>query len=128
MTRFADTTFRLVLILVGLVAQSSLAEAATIDLFCQQSGASGGYGLNVSIDTTASTAVAWTTGFKRTDVPLSRATITTDQVTWGQPVNNAPQYTLDRNSGALIQLSPNRMGGPFAVSETLSCRKATPVL
>ena len=106
---------------------ASAAHADTIDLFCQQSGATGAYGLNVSIDMTAGTAAAWTTDFSRKDVPASPATITADKVTWGPLVVNAPAYTLDRNSGALTQYSPNQMGGPFAVSTEWSCKKATPV-
>ena len=127
MTRLRRRTYWLALGLVALAAQPSFAEPATVDLVCQASGATGGYGLNVSIDMTASTATVWSTAQARKDVSASRATITADQVTWGQVVVNAPQFTLDRHSGALNIASPNQMGGPFAVVETWSCKKATPV-
>lgn len=117
----------LALILGASITQSSLAEAATIDLLCHQGGATGAWGLNVSIDTTASTAAAWTTDSARKDARTSPATITADKVTWGPLVVNAPAYTLDRNSGALTQNSPNQMGGPFAASTEWSCKKVTPV-
>lgn len=108
------------------VLVSSGAHAETVDLFCQQSGATGGYGLNVSIDMTASTAAVWTSG--SSPQPGSQATITDDQVTWGETIVNAPQYTLDRKSGTLTVISPNQMGGPFAISTSFACRKDTPVL
>jgi hypothetical protein len=82
---------------------------------------------NVSIDTTASTAAAWTTDSSRINVPASPATITNDKVTWGPLVVNAPAYSLDRNSGALTQYSPNQMGGSLADATEWSCKKATPV-
>lgn len=109
----------------GLVASG--AHAGTIDLLCLRNGGNAAFGLNVSIDLTADTAVVWGTGTSRQNQPVSRATITPDQVTWGPVVVNSPAYTLDRNSGALNISSPNQMGGPFAAVETLNCRKATPV-
>jgi hypothetical protein len=127
MSQLRRFTYGLAFVLVASAAQSSLAEAATINLFCHQGGATGAWGLNVSIDTTASTAVAWTTDYSRKDVPASRATITADKMTWGPLVVNAPAYTLDRNSGALTQYSLNQMGGSLAASTEWSCKKTTPV-
>jgi hypothetical protein len=127
MTRLRRFTYGLALVWGVLTAQSSLAAADTVDLFCQPSGATGGYGLNLSIDMAASTGTVWSPGQTRKDVSASRATITADRVTWGPLVVNAPQYTLDRNSGTLNIASPNQMGGPFAVVVTWSCRKTTPV-
>jgi len=111
---------------LGFIALAAHAE--TVDLFCQVAGATGGNGLNVSIDLASGTAVAWPTWSSRQNVAVSQATITADQVTWGQIINNAPQYTLDRRSGVLNQLSQNQMGGPFAVVTSFSCKRQTPVL
>jgi hypothetical protein len=87
---------------VALVSVGSAAHADTIDLVCQQNGAS--YGLDVIIDTTASTAVAWSSGSSRQGQPVNQGTITEDQVTWGPSIVNAPQFTLDRKSGVLTML------------------------
>lgn len=127
MIRLRHLAYGLALVLGTSVTQSTVAAAATIDLFCHEGGATGAWGLNVSIDTTASTAVAWTTDSSRGAVPASPATITDDKVTWGPLVVNAPEYALDRNSGALTQYSTNQMGGSLAAETDWNCKKATPV-
>ncbi len=95
------------------------AYADTTDLFCHQSGYAPEYGLNVSIDASASTVTAWFSTFNRGDVTPISATITNDQVTWTyQTPAGTDRYTLDRNSGELNDLPTNGRTILFACKKT----------
>jgi hypothetical protein len=119
----------LALVFGAVVGQSTLAQAATTDLFCQENGTNRADGLNLSIDVNARTATAWTSGSARGDVHALPATVTADQVAWSAETSIGTfHYTLDRNSGVLTVLGPNRTGGIIPTTDVWSCARARPVL
>jgi hypothetical protein len=121
MSRLKCVGYGLLAVLVAIVGQSLLAPAYadTITLICSQPGTQ--YGINISIDTSASTAVAWMSYASRNDSPAFPATITSDQVTWTAPFNGgSSQNALDRTTGALNIVQRT-------VRSSWSCKKASPV-
>ena len=104
MSRSRILTYGLALILGATVGRSTVVHADTVNLSCHGASLPDFY---VSIDQSAGTAAAWVTGYKRSDIPASPATITTDQVTWAiRSGGKTIQYTLARTTGVLTQLEP----------------------
>lgn len=90
------------------------AYAETIDLVCSRPTArEGDQVLYVSIDTNTRNASMWYRGGTRNDAWVSPATITDHLVTWTIRANRA-DYTLDRSSGALIEVLSGVRENPYA--------------
>ncbi len=105
MTRLHAVAVGLIVVL-GATVGSSLpvsAHADTIELVCRFDGSPSSNERFVSIDTSASTVASGYTTYDRNNVSAAPATITSDQVTWAEPVNPKIVYLLDRTTGTLTQ-------------------------
>jgi len=81
--------------------------AGITDLACTQPASH--YRLYLSVDFKARTAAAWFKPVTQMDVHKVPATITDSVVAWTlQTAPGASSFTLDRGSGALTVLHPNR--------------------
>lgn len=81
--------------------------AGVTDLACTQPASH--YRLYLSVDFKARTAAAWFKPVTQMDVHKVPATITESMVAWTlQSPPGASSFTLDRDSGALTVLHPNR--------------------
>jgi len=80
------------------------AYADTVELLCRYGDVSSNLDRFVSIDTSASTVASGYTTYDRNSVSVAPATITSDEVTWAEPVNSSIRYMLDRRTSVLTQV------------------------
>jgi hypothetical protein len=105
------------LYLVGVTPASA---ANTVTLVCSR-GASV-LKLNLSIDLTAKTVASWTSNNPSGSDSPDPADITDDSVTWTSTSDGGTfSYSLDRNTGALSQKTPN------GITDLWTCTKASRV-
>jgi hypothetical protein len=103
---------------------AAAAHAESIDLTCSAVSRPNEVALYVRVDTSSSTAAAWTPG--QTSAAPAPAAVTASEVTWTHNFSPyAVNYSLNRANGALTtQVTPNPRG---AAPSSLTCKRASPV-